>query len=73
LKPKISSTAALSRWIRARACIGLVAAHDRRPLLLAHRAGAGVGQQVDEDIFGFEGEEVVACFFERGFALFRRE
>ena len=59
--------------VRARACIGFVAAHDRRPLLGAHRAGAGVGQQVDEDVLCVEGEEVVARRLKRGFALFARD
>ena len=41
-------------------------------MLLTHRAGAGVGQQVDEDVFGFEGEEVVARRLECGFAFSTR-
>ena len=30
-----------------------------RPLLGGHRRGAGVGQQVDEDLVGGDGEQVV--------------
>ncbi len=58
-----------------RACAGvrLVAAHDRRPLLLAHRAGARVGEQIDEDILGFEGEDVIACLDELRLALLWRD
>ena len=40
--------------------VGLVAAHDRRPLLGAHGRGAAVGEQVDEDVLGLEQEDVVA-------------
>lgn len=39
--------------------VGLVAAHHRRPLVVAHRARAGIGQEVDEDILGLEEEEIV--------------
>ena len=48
---------------RARARVRLVAAHDGGPLLGTHRAGAGVGQQVNEDVFGLEREDVVARRF----------
>ena len=43
----------------ARAGVGLVAAHHRRPLLGAHRARPGVGEQVDDDVLGAEAEQVV--------------
>ena len=43
-----------------RAGVGLVAHHDGRPLLLAHRPGPGVGQKVDVDVRGPQAEHVVA-------------
>ena len=43
----------------AAAGVGLVAAHDRRPLLRAHRRRAAVGQEVDEDVLRLEQEDVV--------------
>ncbi len=39
--------------------VGFIPAHDGRPLLLAHRAGTGIGHQVDIDILRAEGEEVI--------------
>ena len=36
-----------------------------------HRAGAGVGQQVDQDVAGRNQEQVVAGLFEVALALFR--
>ena len=36
---------------RARPGVGFIATHDGRPLLLAHGAGAGIGQQVDKHFF----------------------
>ena len=59
--------------IRARAGIGFIAPHDGSPLVLAHRAGAGIGQQIDEDIFGSQGEHVVAGLEHGGLAGFRRD
>ncbi len=40
--------------------VGLVTPHHRRPLLLAHGAGAGVGQQVNVNLVGPQGKDVVA-------------
>ena len=40
--------------------IGFVAAHHRRPLLGGHGAGAGIGQQIDQDVGGGDQEEIVA-------------
>ncbi len=40
--------------------IRLVAAHDAAPLLGAHCAGAGVGEEVDDHVFGAQLEDVVA-------------
>jgi hypothetical protein len=39
--------------------VRLVALHDACPLVGGHGAGAGVGEQVDEDVVGFKQEEVV--------------
>ena len=52
--------------------VGFVAAHDGRPLLGGHGAGAGIGEQVDQDVAGFDEEEVVAGVGEIAFALFGR-
>jgi hypothetical protein len=45
---------------RRGAGVGLVAVLDGRPLIAAHRAGAGIGQQVDQHVVGVEGKEVPA-------------
>ncbi len=45
---------------RRGARVALVAVLDGRPLVAAHGAGAGVGEQVDEDVVGVEVEEVEA-------------
>ena len=45
--------------------IGLVAPHHGRPLLRAHRAGAGIGQQVDDHVVGVDREQVPARFLEQ--------
>ena len=45
--------------VRRRAGVRLVAVLDRRPLVPAHRAGAGVGEQVDEHVLGAHLEQVV--------------
>ena len=58
---------------RARARIRLVAAHDGGPLLGTHRAGARVGQQVNEDVFGLEREDVVARRFHGRFSFCGRD
>ena len=42
-----------------RAGVALVAVLDRGPLVAGHRAGAGVGEEVDEDVGGVEAEDVV--------------
>ena len=43
---------------RPGARVRLVPAHDAGPLFRRHRAGAGVGQQVDQDVLGRDAEEV---------------
>ena len=43
-----------------RAGVALIPVLDCRPLIAGHRAGAGVGQQIDQHILGAEIEQVVA-------------
>ncbi len=44
---------------RSRSRVGLVAAHHRGPLLLGgHGAGSGIRQQIDEDLFGRDAEQI---------------
>jgi hypothetical protein len=52
--------------------IGLVAAHHGGPLFGGHGAGAGIGEQVDQNVAGADLEEVIAGSFEKAFALLRR-
>ena len=40
--------------------VGFVAAHHGGPLFGGHGAGAGIGQQVDQDVAGVDEEQVVA-------------
>ena len=42
--------------------VGFVTAHHRRPLLRGHGAGAGIGQQVDQDVTRWNQEKVIAGF-----------
>ena len=49
--------------------VGLVTAHQGGPLVLAHGAGPGVGQQVDVDVLGAKVEHVVAGLADPGLAL----
>jgi len=53
----------------ATSCVALVAFHYGRPLMGGHGAGAGVRQQVNEDVVGGEEEKVVMGGFEKLFAL----
>src|SRR5207245_6592284 len=57
---------------RATPGIRLVAVHHRGPLPGRHSAGAGIGEQVDQDFVGVEAEEVVAGALEGRLALVRR-
>src|SRR5947209_6829444 len=52
--------------------VGFIAAHHRRPLFGGHGAGAGVGQEIDQDIFGVDEEQVVAGLLEETLALIGR-
>src|SRR5258708_15063739 len=52
--------------------VGFVAAHHSRPLFGGHRAGAGVREEVDQDIAGADLEEVVAGGLQKLLALLRR-
>ena len=51
--------------------IAFVAAHDGGPLFAGHGGGAGIGEQVDEDVAGVDEEEIVAGGGEMALA-FRR-
>ena len=51
--------------------VGFVAAHHGGPLFGGHGAGAGIGEQVDQNMAGGDEEEVVACLFEVELALLR--
>ena len=55
---------------RAGAAVALVAHHHGAPLAVAHGAGAGVGEEVDVDVVGFEHEDVLVGFFEPFLTLF---
>ena len=55
-----------------RARVSLVAEHQRRPLPVAHRVRARVGEQVDIDILRAEQERVVAGLGRRPRAFIRR-
>ena len=52
--------------------VTLVTGHHRRPLAVAHRARARVGQQVDRHLVRTQLEEVVVSFADPGLALFAR-
>ena len=52
--------------------VGFVAAHHGGPLLGGHGAGAGIGEQVDQDVAGFDEEEVVAGLLQVALALLGR-
>ena len=49
--------------------VALVTEHDRRPLLRAHRRGAGIGQEVDQHVVGSEPEKVVMGVAQEALAL----
>ncbi len=49
--------------------VAFVAFHDARPLMGRHRAGAGIGQQVDEHVIGRKQEEVIVCGAQQFFPL----
>ena len=55
---------------RARVC--LVAQHHPRPLPVAHRAGARIGEQINVDVFALEQEGVVARFDDLALPIFAR-
>jgi len=50
--------------------VGLVAEHDGGPLAVGHGGGAGVGEEVDVDVFGSEEECVISGFGDGAFAFF---
>ena len=53
----------------ATAGVAFVAFHDGGPLVRGHRAGSGVGEQVDEDVVSAQQEKIVVCGFEELLAL----
>ena len=55
--------------IADRARVRLVAAHDPRPLLAAHRSGAAVGEQVDQHVGSVDLKDVEPGALEDGLAL----
>ena len=56
----------------AAAGVAFVAFHDGGPLVRGHGAGAGIGEQVDQDIVGGQKEQVVVRGFEQLLALLQR-
>ena len=52
-----------------RAGVGFVAAHHRGPLFGGHGGSAGIGEQVDQDGFRSDQEEIVAGVFDAAFAV----
>src|SRR5258708_33740722 len=52
--------------------VRFIAAHHGRPLFGGHWAGSGIGQEIDQDIFGVDQEQVVAGLLEETLALFGR-
>jgi hypothetical protein len=56
----------------AAAGVAFVAFHDGGPLVGGHGSGAGVGEEIDEDIVGGEKEEVVVGGFEELLAVLAR-
>ena len=52
--------------------IGLIAAHHGGPLFGGHGGGAGIGEQVDENLLGIDQKEIVAGRFDQLLALFSR-
>ena len=64
LEPKDLADGFFQPEVRPRSGIGFVTQHDRCPLRLAHRAGARVGQQVNEDIFGVQVEYIETRFLQ---------
>ena len=59
----------LKRVEAAAAGVAFVAFHDRGPLVRGHGAGAGIGEQVDQDIVGGQQEQVVVRGVEQLLAL----
>jgi hypothetical protein len=53
----------------AAAGVAFVAFHNGRPLVGGHGSGAGIGEQVDEDIVGGEEKKIVAGGAEQLLAL----
>ena len=60
------------RVITAAAAVGFIAAQHRRLHILRDRAGAAVGQKVNEDVFAVEQKRVHARFENGFFAVLAR-
>ena len=45
----------------ARAGVRFITLHHRSPLSVAQRTGAGIGEEIDEDIVGAKPEDIEAC------------
>lgn len=56
----------------ARGVVGLAPSHESRPLEVAHRARAGIGEEVELDVARRKLEEVPARSLERLFPLPRK-
>ena len=52
--------------------VGFIAAHHGGPLFGGHGAGAGVGQQIDQDIAGVNQKQIVAGLLQIPFPFCRR-
>ena len=52
--------------------VAFIALHDAGPLMRGHGPGAGIGEQIDEDIVGGQKKEVVVSGFQQFFALLAR-
>jgi hypothetical protein len=50
--------------------VAFVAFHDRGPLMRGHGSGAGIGEQVDQNVGGGKKEQVVVSGFEQLFPFF---
>ena len=57
---------------RSAAGVRLVALHQRAPLRRRHRAGAGVGEQIDQDVVAAQQEHVAAGLRQRADAVWPR-
>ena len=60
----------LAKALKALAAgVALVAFHDRRPLVRGHGSGAGIGQQVNQNVGGRKQKQIVVSGAEKLFPL----